>query len=58
MNWFFAILPLLALTVASATIPRLVPAVRDQRTALAGGRARSNGHAHLSAATSRIRHPR
>ncbi|HEV3280445.1 MAG TPA: hypothetical protein VG032_02470 [Acidimicrobiales bacterium] len=48
MNWFFATLPLLALTVASATIPRLVPAVRDQRTALATGRARSNGHGRLS----------
>jgi hypothetical protein len=28
MNWFFATLPLVVLIVASATIPRLVPAVR------------------------------
>lgn len=48
MNWFFAILPLLGLTVASATIPRLVPAVRDQRTALADGRLRANGHGRLT----------
>ena len=44
MTWFFVTLPLVALMVAVATIPRLVPAVREQRTSLAGARNRSNGH--------------
>ena len=47
MNWLFVSLPLVALTVASATIPRLVPAVREQRTALSVHRARANGRGHL-----------
>ncbi len=62
MNWFFAVLPLLALVVASATIPRMVPAVRHQRSVLADDRLRadgprrlsSNGHGHLSAGTGSV----
>jgi hypothetical protein len=48
MNWFFVSLPLIGLGIASATIPRLVPAVRDHRTELAVGRTRSNGRDRFS----------
>ncbi len=54
MNWFFVSLPLIGLGVASATIPRLVPAVRQHRSALADDRTRSNGHGHLSPGPERI----
>jgi hypothetical protein len=47
MNWLFVSLPLVALTLASATIPRLIPAVRRQRAALETNRVRSNGHGQL-----------
>ncbi len=48
MTWFFVTLPLVVLMVAVATIPRLVPAVREQRASLAGVRHRSNGHGRLT----------
>jgi hypothetical protein len=47
MNWLFVSLPLVALMLASATIPRLVPAVRQQRAALETNRVRANGHGYL-----------
>ncbi len=48
MAWFFVTLPLLVLTAAVAAIPRLVPAVREQRAHLSGNRTGANGRSRVS----------